>query len=198
MSMENIDASPLGWEIDLLYLFAHCATILADDVDAQLKRRNPLNFFNKEKKKALNDYFDCIKKIKYWFNRADEYMEQFNLEGSTFDATNKSSKAYSNVIASANELIRASMLVIDRGNCDGGQARVFKRLRSLPEQGIFPEKFIERFQMKYEIVPESGDRIINPNHGEGTLMFHTGKNNWCVKLDNGKEIILNEKTFRLL
>ena len=197
--MENIEGSPLGWEIDLLYLFAHCATIMVEDIDQQLKNRfGGKDGFVGEKKRAIKDYEDCIKKAKDWFNRSEDVMQKFDLDGSTYDAVECHNKRYSNVIASANELIRAAMLVVDRSNCENGSYKIFKRLRSLPEQGIFPEWFIERFQMKYEVIFEPGDRIRSSTHGDGTLDFHTGNGNWNCKFDNGLEIIQNEKQLTLL
>ena len=76
--------------------------------------------------------------------------------------------------------------------------RAFKALRSLPSSGIFPDEFVDRFQMKYEVVPYPGDRVLTTNHGEGELLLHVGNKNWNVKLDSGGEIILNEKNFKLL
>ena len=195
----KIEEMPIGWEVDLLYLFAHSATILAEDIDQQLKiQTNNKDGFVKKKKKCLDEYEDCIKKARIWLQKGGEAMDKFDLEGATFDATDRHSNRYSNVIASANELIRASMLVVDRSHCDGGSARVFKRLRSLPENGVFPESFIERFQMKYELVPEVGDRIENPNHGQGVLQLHLGNKNWQCVFDNGGKVVLNEKLFKLL
>lgn len=196
--MEKLEGTPLGWEIDMLYLFAHCATVLVEDIDQQIKNRFGAKEFSLPKKKAIKDYEDCIKKARYWLGRSEDVMQKFDLEGSTYNAVDKSNKRYSNVVASANELIRAAMLVVDRSNCENGSYMVFKRLRSLPEQGIFPEWFIERFQMKYEVVPEPGDMIENENYGQGVLDFHTGGGNWQCVFDGGKKVILNEKQFKLL
>lgn len=196
--MDKLSESPLGWEVDLLYLFAHCSTKLVADIDQQLKAKFGGEGFVTAKKKQIQEYEHCIRNARVWFNKSEEAMEKFGLDTATFEAVDNNGKRYTNVIASANELIRACMLVIDRGHCVGGDARVFKRLRSLPEQGVFPEWFIERFKMKYEIVPEKGDRIHNANHGDGTLDFHTGNGNWNVKFDNGDEVIINEKQFTIL
>ena len=187
------------WEVDLLYLFAHAATKLATDIDFQLKLKfGNKDGFVKKKRKALEEHENCIKNARIWLQKASEAMNNdFNLEQSTYESAEKRSGVYTNVIASANELIRASMLVVDRGFCDGGQAWVFKRLRSLPANGLFPDSFIDRFQMKYQIIPEKGDRVHNDNHGYGTLLLHTGNGNWNIKLDSGSEIILNEKQFKL-
>ena len=196
--MKDIEQTPIGWEIDIMFLFAHCATILASDIELQLKLADPSDGFVPSKKKALKEYNDCIKNVRYWFNRAEEKMEAFGLDKSTYEAVDSHNKRYSNVIANANEMIRFNMLMFDRAHTEDGSAKVFKRLRSLPEQGVFPEKFLERFQMKYELYPEVGDRVHTTNHGDGELLLHLGNENWNIKLDSGKEIVLNEKQFKLL
>ena len=129
---------------------------------------------------------------------AEEWMFKFGLDKITYEAVGEHNKRYSNVIANSNALIRMMMLCLDRSHCDGGDARVLKRLRSMPENGIFPEKTIERFRMKLVEVPEVGDRVRTTNHGLGTLELHVGNENWSVKLDNGESRILNEKHFTLL
>lgn len=188
----EVEKTPLGWQINLLFLCAHCCTVLAEDIDMQLRNKTKgVEFFNKDKKKAIYNYEKAIKE-------ADEWMFKFGLDKITYEAVQEHNKAYSNVIANTNSLIRMMMLCLDRAHAEGGDARVFKRLRSLPESGIFPEKMIERFRMKLEIVPEVGDRVRTTNHGDGTLMLHVGNENWSVNLDAGTSIILNEKHFTLL
>ena len=190
--MQNIEQTPLGWEINLLFLAAHCCTVLTEDIDYQLRLKSgKSDRFSPEKKRALYNYEKAIKE-------AEEWMFKFGLDKITYEAVQEHNKAYSNVIANSNALIRMMMLCLDRAHAEGGDARVFKRLRSLPEGGIFSEKMMERFRMKLEIVPESGDRVRTKNHGEGTLDLHLGNENWQVKLDNGESIILNEKHFTLL
>jgi len=197
--MVNIEETPLGWEVDLLYLMAHCCTKLCLDIDMQLKKSSGGTvFFEKKKMKLVKEQEQCLKNARVWLQKAQEQMDKFGLDEATFDAVDNNSRRYTNVLASANELIRAAMLVIDRGHCQNGDAKVFKRLRSLPANGIFPDEFIERFQMKYEIVPEAGDRVSHPTYGEGVLDFNTIGKNWNVKFDSGVEKILNENQFNLL
>ena len=184
--------TPLNWEINMLFLMAHCCTILSEDIDMQIRIvSSKMDRFDPSKRKALVGYEKAIKE-------AEEWMFKFGLDKITYEAVQEHNKAYSNVIANSNTLIRMIMLCLDRAHCDGGDARVLKRLRSLPEGGLFPEKTMERFRMKLEIVPEAGDRVRTTNHGDGTLDLHLGKENWQVKLDNGESIILNEKHFQLL
>ena len=55
--MDNVEKTPLGWLINLLFLCAHCCTVLAEDIDMQLRNKtNGVEFFNKDKKKALYNY----------------------------------------------------------------------------------------------------------------------------------------------
>ena len=189
---DSIEETPLGWEINLLFLMAHCCTVLTEDIDMQIQIVSiKKDRFDPARKRAIVNYEKAIKE-------AEEWLFKFGLDKITYEAVDKHNKAYSNVIANANSLIRMMMLCLDRAHTDGGDARVFKRLRSLPEGGIFPEKMIERFRMKLEIVPEAGDRVRTTNHGDGTLELHVGNENWSVKLDNGESVILNEKHFKLL
>lgn len=187
-----IEKTPLGWEINMLFMMAHCCTILTEDIDMQIRIiSSNTERFEPSKRKAIVGYEKAIKE-------AEEWMFKFGLDQITYDAVEQRNKAYSNVIANSNALIRMVMLCLDRSYCDGGDARVFKRLRSLPENGLFPEKTIERFRMKLEIVAEVGDRVRTKNHGDGTLELHVGNENWSVKLDDGRSIILNEKHFTIL
>jgi hypothetical protein len=188
----NIEETPLGWEINMLFLMAHCCTILAEDIDMQIQLiSGKADRFDPAKKRAIINYEKAIKE-------AEEWMFKFGLDKITYEAVGEHNKRYSNVIANSNALIRMMMLCLDRSHCDGGDARVLKRLRSMPENGIFPEKTIERFRMKLVEVPEVGDRVKTTNHGLGTLELHVGNENWSVKLDNGESRILNEKHFTLL
>ena len=197
--MKGIDNTPLGWAINLLFLLALACTILADFIDQQLR----IHFVSKEgfvreKKKAINDYNDCIKKCLSYLEQADEKMQIFDPDGSTFKAVHEHGKMYTNSVAHAKRILQFLMLLLDRSHCEGGEQRALKRLRSMPENGIFPEEFISRFSMKYEVIPEPGDRIYNENHGNGKLDFHIGKENWQCVFDNGEKVILNEKQFKLL
>lgn len=188
----NIDETPIGWVINLLFMMAHCCSVLVEDLDMQLRiMTGGQNWFDKNKKKCFLNYERCIKE-------ADDWLFKLGLDKMTYEAVQENNKRYSNAYAHANWLIRACMLALDRAHCEGGEARVLKRLRSLPENGIFAEKMINRFQMKIEVVPEEGDHVMTTNHGEGILLLHLGNSNWNVRLVDGREIVLNEKNFQLL
>lgn len=188
--MEKIEESPLGWEINLLYLFINSTVILAEDINLILTTMYKAGL-DKKKRHAIIRYKDCMKE-------AERYLEEFGADRDAFEAVKGHSGMYSNTIASSKELIRMAMLHVDRAHCDGGSYRAFKALRNLPSNNIFPDAWIDRFQMKYEVVPEVGDRVLTTNHGQGVLLLHVGGKNWNVRLADNKEIILNEKQFKLL
>ena len=192
IKIPNVDETPLGWEINLLYMMAHCCSVLAEDVDMQLRiMSGGTSFFDKKKKKCFFNYEKAIKEAEEWFLKME-------IDKSTYEAVEENNKRYSNAYAHANWLIRVCMLALDRAHCDGGDARVMKRLRSIPEVGIFKEAMINRFNMKFEIVPEVGDHVMTNNHGEGILLLHLGNANWNVRLSDGSDIVLNEKHFKIL
>ena len=188
----SLDKTPVGWEINLLMMMAHACTVLMEDIDYQIRY---LTFekskFDPYMKKCLYNYEKAIKE-------ADGWMFKFGLDKKTYEAVDQHNKRYSNVIANANWLIRMCMLSLDRAHCEGGDARVMKRLRSMPENGLFSEKTLNRFIMKFEIEAEAGDRVRTNNYGDGTLELHLGNANWQVALDTGEKKILNESHFKLL
>lgn len=189
----DVEKTPLGWEINLLFMMAHCCSVLAEDVDMQLRNmtRNQYDHFDIKKKKCFLNYEKSIKE-------AEDWLYKLGLDKITYEAVQENNKRYSNAYAHANWLIRVCMLALDRAHCDGGDARVMKRLRSLSETGIFSEKMIGRFQMKIEVEAEVGDHVMTTNHGEGILLLHLGNSNWNVRLVDGSEIVLNERNFKLL
>jgi len=191
--IQNIDETPIGWEVNLLFMMAHCCSVLAEDIDMQLriKTKDQWEHFDKQKKKCFINYEKAIKE-------AEDWLFKMGLDKITYEAVQENNKRYSNAYAHANWLIRTCMLALDRAHCDGGDARVMKRLRSLPETGIFKENMINRFNMKIEIEAEVGDHVATNNHGEGILLLHLGNSNWNVKLVDGSEIVLNEKQFKIL
>lgn len=187
-----IEKTPVGWEINLLMMMAHACTVLMEDIDYQIRYMTvEKQRFDPSMKRCLYNYEKALKE-------ADDWIFKFGLDKKTYDAVDQHNKRYSNVIANANWLIRMCMLAIDRAHCDGGDGRTMKRLRSLPENGLFPEKVLERFIMKFEIEAEAGDHVMTTNHGEGVLLLHLGNSNWNVKLSDGREIVLNERQFKLL
>lgn len=196
---KTIEQTPLGWSVNLLYYFAHCATILAEDINQQISLPTKGGqHFIREKRKAFHEYEEAVAKARWWLQKADEKMQVIDPDGVTFEAVNGHAGRYNNAIAYSNDIIRFNMLFIDRAQEDGADSRIYKFLHSLPEGGAFPEKYIERFRMKLSIVPEVGDRIKSDVHGTGVLEFNTCGKNWAVLLDSGDQIVLSESQFTLL
>lgn len=186
----------MGWEVNLLFYFMEAASILANDIDGQLKTKY-LSRFEQSKKKMIVDAADCAKKARYWTQRLEEKLQELDIDGMTYASTNNHSTRYSNFIANANSFIRFNMLFVDRAHADGADGKIFKFLRRMPENGIFPTEFMERFRMKIEVTPEVGDEVLTTHHGKGVLLLHVGNKNWNVRTPEG-EIILNETQFKLL
>ena len=186
---DNQKHPPLNWSVNVLHLLLQASSVLIEDIDMQLHAQG--NRFHQEKKKHFKNYQRCIE-------QARGYMEKFGLDTSCWEAVGEDGRAYSNVIADANELIRVVMLYVDRAHSDDGYYKIMRYLRSLPENGLFPEWYIARFNMHHEWIPGKGDRVHTTNHGDGVLDLNIGNGNWQVKLDNGESIILNENHFKIV
>ena len=187
---EKIEQTPLGWEVNALYILLQSIDVLVEDIDFQLRLRG--EHFKKEQKQAFKRYTQKQRDAAYWLH------DVIKIDDAFWNATEQNSKRYSNSIADAHELLRAVMLYIDRSHTEKGYYQIMRFLRSLPEGGIFPEKTISRFDFNRAWIYESGDRVHTTNHGDGTLDLHLGNGNWQVKLDNGENVILNENHFKIV
>lgn len=185
---DNEKHPPLSWLVNVLHLMLQATTVLVEDIDQQLKVQG--NRFHKEKKQYIKNYARCVEQARYW-------MEKFGLDTSCWEAVGEDGRAYSNVIADANELIRLVMLYTDRAHTEDGYYNIFRYLRSLPENGVFPEWYISRFNMHHQWVPGKGDKVHTKNHGDGIIEAKVN-NAYLIKLDNGEQIVLAEKHFTLL
>jgi hypothetical protein len=188
MATDNIERTPLGWEINVLYLMLQATSILIEDIDQQLQRNRDM--FNREKKMYFKNYERCVNQARHW-------LEEFGLDTSCWDAVGQDSRAYTNIIADANELIREVLLYIDRSHCETGYYDIMRFLRSMPENGLFPEKFIARFNFKHEWVPGKGDRVHTLNHGDGTIDLKVN-DSYIINLDSGGQTVLKESHFKLI
>lgn len=186
--MENNNETPLGWLINVLHLMLQASSVLVEDIDQQLRWQG--DKFNREKKMYFKHYQRCIE-------QARGYMEKFGLDTSCWEAVGEDSRKYSNIIADANELIRLVMLYVDRAHSEDGYYKIMRFVRSLPENGIFPERYIARFNMHHIWIPGKGDRVHTTNHGDGTLDMKVN-NDWVVNLDNGNQVVLNESHFKII
>ena len=180
--------SPLEWSINVLHLLLQATTVLVEDIDQQLKAQG--GRFHREKKQYIKNYAKCVDQAGYW-------MEKFGLDTSCWDAVGQDGRAYSNVIADANELIREVMLYVDRAHCEDGYYKIFRFLRSMPENGLFPEWYIGRFNMHHKWVPGKGDRVHTTNHGDGVIEQKLLNGAYIINLDSGKQVVLEEKHFKL-
>ena len=185
--MEN-NQSSLNWLINVLHLMLQATSVLMEDIDQQLQWQGAK--FHQEKKKHFKNYARCIE-------QARGYMEKFGLDTSCWEACGEDSRAYTNVVADANELIRVVMLYVDRAHSEDGYYKIMRYLRSLPENGLVPEKYIARFNMHHEWIPGKGDRVHTTNHGDGTLDIKVN-DAWIVNLDSGGQTVLKEEHFKLI
>lgn len=188
--MEEIEKTPLGWKVNLMYIMLQAVDVLVEDIDYQLRRQS--QHFKQEQKQAFRRYTQKQRDASYWLHDVIKIDEAF------WEATDKNSKRYSNSVADAHELLRANMLYMDRSHTEKGYYQIMRFLRGLPEGGIFPEKEISRFSFNRAWVYEKGDRIHNDNHGDGVLDLNTGNGNWQCIFDNGETVILNESHFKLI
>lgn len=188
---DNVERTPLGWEINLMFIMLQGIDILVEDIDEQLHDQN--SHFEYNLKRAITRYTKKQREASYWLH------EVVNIDGLFWEATDKDSKKYSNSIADAHELLRMSMLYIDRSHTETGFYKIMRAMRSLPTGGVFPEEYVARFDFNRAWVYETGDRVLTLHHGNGTLETPLGNGNWQVALDSGDHIVLNEKEhFKLL
>jgi len=162
--------------------------VLVEDIDQQLRQQG--SGFRQDKKQYLKNYDRCIRQAGHW-------MEKFGLDTSCWEAVHEDSRKYSNLIADANELIRLILLYVDRSHSEDGYYGIFRHLRAMPGNGIFPDWFIGRFAMHHEWVPGKGDRVRTGHHGDGTLDIKVN-GAWVINLDNGGQTVLKEEQFRLI
>ena len=181
--------TPLGWAVNVLHLMLQASTVLMEDIDQQLQRQG--QHFRQDKKLAFKNYSRCVEDARRW-------MERFGLDTSCWQAVGEDARAYSNIIADANELIRLVLLYVDRSHNEDGYYSIFRHLRSLPEGGCFPEWYISRFRMHHVWVPGPGDRVQTDNHGPGKLAFKANGKAWVIDLDSGGQTVLNEDQFKLI
>ena len=182
------EPTPLGWLVNMLHLMLQATSVLIEDIDQQLQRQG--DRFSREKKMYFKHYQRCLE-------QARGYMEKFGLDSSCWEAVGEDSKKYTNIIADANELIRVVMLYVDRAHSEDGYYKIMRFLRSLPENGLFPENYIARFNMHHVWIYGKGDRVRTSNHGDGTLDIKVN-DSWIVNLDSGGQTVLKEEHFKLI
>ena len=187
--MAKLERTPLGWEVSILHVMLQAVDVIIEDIDQQLHAQSAS--FRQDKKMYFKHYQRCIE-------QARGYLEKFGLDTSCWEAVGKDSRRYSNIIADANEMVRLILLYVDRSHTEENYYNIFRFLRSLPENGIFPERFIGRFNMHHEWVPGVGDRVHTEHRGDGTLACKGNGKAWVINLDSGGQTVLNEDQFKLI
>ena len=129
----------------------------------------------------------------------DQQLENmFKIDEIIWESTDQDSRRYTNAVADSNEIIRILMLYLDRAHTPGGYEQILHFLRALPEQGLFPAQYINRFKMDREWVYAKGDRVMTINHGPGILDLNTNDDNWIINLESGGQTVLNTKQFSII
>lgn len=190
--MQKVEQTPLGWQVNLLYIMLQAVDILVEDIDMQLRLRLCGESFKHEQKQSFKRYTQKQREAAHWLH------DVINIDEAFWEANDKDSKRYSNSIADAHELLRACLLYMDRSHTEKGYYQIMRFLRNLPEGGVFPEKTISRFDFNRAWVYEPCDRVHNENHGDGVLEVCVGNGNWQVLFNNGDRVILNENQFKLI
>lgn len=189
----KLEESPLGWTVVLLFIVLNAGEVLTYDIDQQLENLfGKGNGFDPQKKQYLRYYFDAMKKARHWLEN------MFKIDEIIWESTDQDSRRYTNAVADSNEIIRILMLYLDRAHTPGGYEQILHFLRALPEQGLFPAAYINRFKMDREWVYAKGDRVMTKNHGVGILDLNTNDDNWIVNLESGGQTVLNTKQFSII
>lgn len=189
MEDKTKNPSPMEWAVNVLHMMLQASSVLIEDIDMQLAAQG--SKFKREKKVYFKHYQRCIE-------QARGFMEKFGLDTSCWEACGEDSRAYSNVIADANELIRVILLYVDRAHSENGYYDIVRFLRQMPENGLFPEWYIARFNMHHEWVPGKGDRVHTANHGDGVIDQKLLNGSYIINLDSGGQTVLNEDHFKLI
>lgn len=179
----------LGWKVDVFYLLLQAVSIIMTDIDEELKKAG--SAFQREKKMQVNRLLKCHKD-------AERYFDAIGVDSSMFDAVGQNSKRYDNAMADAFELVREILLYVDRSATDEGFYSIFRFMRSLPTSGRFTEKDIARFDFKRPWITGPGDRVRTERYGDGTVEFKGNGNNWVVRMDDGTQRVLEEKSLTLI
>lgn len=191
---EDIDISqiantPVENEVTLLYELATALDILVYDIDQMLSRTG--HSFSREKKMQFRAYAKSVKDATY-------YLDKLGVERALWRAAQENYTVADNCLADAYELIRIIMLYIDRSHNDASFRSIYRHMSNLPQTGIFPDGYINRFEFARPYVYGAGDRVMT-ELGEAEIMAPGNNDKWVVKLKkDGKQVIVNEDTIKLL
>ena len=176
---------------DSIFLMAFAQDLMIQDLLVRLKSQG--DGLRQRSKFNLNEMIKALKRASHF---ADELREEL------FEAD--SEHKWKNIQTwqdEANEVARLVLLWEDREPHPEVCDKIFKFIRSTESDGVVTEEMLKNYYLNKTIplrTPEVGDRIKSDVHGFGTLQFNTCRDNWAVELDNGQQIILSEKQFKLL
>lgn len=177
----------LGWKVNVLYVLTAAVDVLVNDVDRDLKKIG--TSFDKEKKRTFGRYAKSVRDCAYWVDR-------LGIDETVWRASGESARRYDGFLADARELLRLILLYVDRSHSEDGFYRIFRFLRSLPENGLFAEEDIARFEFKREWIPEPGDAVETP-HGKGVIRMTLNHGDYMVDLEDGRQKVVNGKDLKL-
>lgn len=188
IDINQILGTPVEHEVTLLYELANAMDILVNDIDNQLAKTG--HSFTGEKKRHFNAYAQSVKNATF-------HLDKIGLERVLWKATNENFNVYDNALADSYEMIRFLMLYIDRSH-DNEESfhSIYQHLSNLPQTGIFPDGYVNRFNFARPYVFGAGDRVMT-DKGEGVIQAPGNGGNWVVKI-NDKQEIINEDNIKLL
>ena len=186
---ENIEnlrkLSTIDMMVNTMFVMMQGVDILQCDIDKRL--RSVDECFHREKRSYYKKFMECMKQSWYWF-------EKFNITDAVWDASEAKGERFDSFRADANELLRYIMLYIDRSHKESSFYEIFRFLKNLPEQGLFTEADIARFNFKRPWVLGVGD-VVNTRFGKAKLEAEANGDNWIVRLEDGTQKVLSAKSF---
>lgn len=196
--------TPLGWKVNLLNMLATSLMCLAEDIDSDLRKikcpDGAIMHFDYNKKKQYNLLCSCLKdgckQFQKGLSDATRWYDKLNIDGQVWEIVKGHSDMYDNFTCDAKELLQAMMLYLDRARTDDGYYSILRHMRSLPENGVFPEEEIQHFKFKRPFVPYEGASVVT-QYGKGVIETQTNGDNWIVKLNDGTQKVLTSKQFTI-
>ena len=177
-----IKYSSVSMLTNIMYIMLMCVDILQEEIDKEFRKHSER--FHHEKRQAFNRYKKCMLDASVW-------IEKFGVDQSVWEAVHENTSRFDGFRADANELLRLVLLYVDRSHTEDGFYKIFRYLRSLPENGIFSEEDVAKFEFKRPWILGAGDRV-RTDFGDGTVNLNTNKDNWLINMDDGTQRVLKE------
>lgn len=196
--------TPLGWKVNLMNMLATSLMCLAESIDGDLRQikleDGSTLFFNQKKKHQYKMLCDCLKNASNQFrlnlHNAESWYNKLNIDGQVWNVVGGNSDRYDNYTCDAKELLQLIMLYMDRAHSEQGFYSIFRFLRKLPENDIFPEEEIQKFQFKRPLIPCKG-ATISCQYGKGVIEDQMNGDNWLINMDDGTQRVLTSKQFKI-